>query len=98
MHVFRVGLWLAVTSLILVHAPVQAEWLALEARYLLHPLQTAYVEPGTIHRLFLFGRGSVPNYGSTAQSRSDERNDMQPTGCYWLTVDSGSPTARHSLL
>lgn len=50
MHVFRVGLWLAVTSLILVHAPVQAEWLALEARYQLHPLQTAYVEPGTIHR------------------------------------------------
>ena len=50
MHVYRVGLWLVLTSLILVHAPVQAEWIALEARYQLHPLQTAYVDPGTIHR------------------------------------------------
>ena len=50
MHGYRGGLWLVVTSLILLHAPVQAEWIALEARYQLHPLQTAYVDPGTIHR------------------------------------------------
>jgi hypothetical protein len=50
MRVYRVGLWPVVASLILVYAPVQAEWIALEARYQLHPLQTAYVDPGTIHR------------------------------------------------
>ena len=49
MHVCRVGLWLAVVVLPLVYAPVQAEWVALEARYQLHPLQTVYVDPGTIH-------------------------------------------------
>jgi hypothetical protein len=50
MRVYRVGLWLGIASLILVYAPVQAEWIALEARYQLHPLQTAYVDPGAIHR------------------------------------------------
>lgn len=50
MRVYRVGLWQVVTLLILVHAPAHAEWIALEARYQLHPLQTAYVDPGTIRR------------------------------------------------
>jgi hypothetical protein len=50
MHICRVGLWLLVASLVLVFTPVQAEWNALEAQYQLHPLQTAYVERGTIHR------------------------------------------------
>ena len=50
MHAYRFGLWLVVASLILVYAPAHAEWIALEARYQLHPLQTAYIDPGTIHR------------------------------------------------
>lgn len=50
MYGYRIGLWLVVSSLILVEIPVYAEWIALEARYQQHPLQTAYVDPGTIHR------------------------------------------------
>jgi len=50
MHIDRVGLWLVVALLLLLDAPVKAEWIALEARYQLHPLQIAYVDPGSIHR------------------------------------------------
>lgn len=50
MRIDRVCLWLVVASLLLVQAPVRAEWIALEVRYQLHPLQTAYVDPGTIRR------------------------------------------------
>jgi hypothetical protein len=46
----RVGLWLPAAALILVHVPVHAEWIPLESRYQLHPLQTAYVDPETVHR------------------------------------------------
>lgn len=48
----RLGLWLLLASVILVHPPDQAgaEWLALESRYQSHPLQTAYIDPDTIHR------------------------------------------------
>jgi hypothetical protein len=50
MHVDRVRRWLIVASLILFHAPVQAEWISLEPQYQLHPLQTAYIDPGTTRR------------------------------------------------
>lgn len=50
MHGYRVGLWLFVASLIVVPAPVQAEWIAIEARYQLHPLRMAYIDRSTVHR------------------------------------------------
>src|SRR5690242_10133362 len=41
---------LVVTALILIHASAQAEWIALEPRYQLHPLQIAYVDPCSMER------------------------------------------------
>ncbi|NGZ11516.1 MAG: hypothetical protein CV088_19450 [Nitrospira sp. LK70] len=45
-----VGQWILFTVLILTAGPVQAEWVALEARYQTHPLQTAYIDPATFER------------------------------------------------
>lgn len=50
MFTHLVGLWLLFTSLLLIHEPVWAEWVALDARYQSHPLQTAYIDPATIRR------------------------------------------------
>lgn len=50
MLTYRVGLWSLFIVLILTHEPVQAEWVAIDARYQSHPLQTAYIDPDTIHR------------------------------------------------
>ncbi|MDF0675003.1 MAG: hypothetical protein P0120_11805 [Nitrospira sp.] len=50
MLAYRVGPWILFTALILAHGPVQAEWVAIEARYQTHPLQTAYINPDTIRR------------------------------------------------
>jgi len=50
MHLYPIGFWLLLTSPILIHGTAQAEWVALEARYQSHPLQTAYINPNTIHR------------------------------------------------
>jgi hypothetical protein len=36
--------------LIPAHGSVLAEWVAIDARYQLHPLQTAYIDPDTIRR------------------------------------------------
>jgi len=41
---------LAITFIIQLEGPVYAEWVALQDRYQSHPLQTAYIDPGTIHR------------------------------------------------
>ena len=46
----RIGLWVLFTVLILAHGPVWAEWVAIDARYQSHPLQTAYIDPDTIRR------------------------------------------------
>ena len=45
-----IGLCLLLTSLALIHEPAWAEWVALDTRYQSHPLQTAYIDPGSIHR------------------------------------------------
>lgn len=50
MLMYRVGLWILFTVLILAHGPVRAEWVAIDARYQSHPLQTAYIDPDTIRR------------------------------------------------
>src|SRR6185437_3614468 len=50
MLMYRVGLWILFTMLILAHGPVRAEWVAIDARYQSHPLQTAYIDPDTIRR------------------------------------------------
>lgn len=50
MPLHRVGLWIFFTALIVAHVPVRAEWVALEARYQSHPLQTIYVDPESIQR------------------------------------------------
>jgi len=47
---YRIGLWILFTVLILAHGSVRAEWVAIDARYQSHPLQTAYIEPGSIRR------------------------------------------------
>ena len=41
---------LAVTFLMLIDSPVQAEWVALRDRYQSHPLQVVYVNASTIRR------------------------------------------------
>lgn len=46
----RVGPWILFTVLIMAHGPVRAEWVAIEAQYQTHPLQTAYVDPDSLHR------------------------------------------------
>lgn len=50
MLMYRIGLWILFTVLILAHGPVRAEWVAIDARYQSHPLQTAYIDPDTIRR------------------------------------------------
>jgi len=50
MLTYRMGLWILLAVLILTHGPVRAEWVAIEARYQSHPLQTAYIDPDTIRR------------------------------------------------
>lgn len=50
MFTHRVGLWIFFVILILAPGPVLAEWVAIDARYQLHPLQTAYIDPDTVHR------------------------------------------------
>ncbi|NGZ03530.1 MAG: hypothetical protein CV090_10820 [Nitrospira sp. WS238] len=47
---YRIGFWLSVGALIMLHGVVWAEWVALEARYQSHPLQTAYIDSSTIRR------------------------------------------------
>jgi hypothetical protein len=44
------GLWLSVISLILVHGPVRAEWLAIDNRYQSPGLQTVYIDPVTLRK------------------------------------------------
>lgn len=44
----KIGLCVLVLSLCVLPGPAWAEWVALDARYQSHPLQTAYVDPGTI--------------------------------------------------
>lgn len=46
----RVSFCLAITFLTQRDGPVSAEWVALEEHFQSHPLQTIYLEPGTIHR------------------------------------------------
>lgn len=48
MHIYRFSLCLAFTFVILADRPVYAEWVALDARHQLHPLQTAYLDPNII--------------------------------------------------
>lgn len=50
MFMRRFSFCLVVTVLVHLDGPVSAEWLALESRYQSYPLQTAYIDPGTIHR------------------------------------------------
>lgn len=50
MLTYRMDLWILLTVLILVHGPVGAEWVAIDARYQSHPLQTAYIDPSSIRR------------------------------------------------
>lgn len=46
----RIVLWLLVLSTLMLHGTTWAEWVALDARYQSHPLQTAYTAPSTIHQ------------------------------------------------
>lgn len=48
----RLGLCILLLPLTMIQATARAdaEWIALEGRYQSHPLQTAYVDPSTIHR------------------------------------------------
>ena len=41
----RLSFALVFIWLIQIEQPVAAEWVALETRYQLHPLQTAYIDP-----------------------------------------------------
>ena len=50
MLMYRLGFWLVLISLILVHGPVRAEWLMIDNRYQSPGLQTVYVDPGSIRR------------------------------------------------
>ncbi|MBS0182766.1 MAG: hypothetical protein JSS39_10220 [Nitrospira sp.] len=50
MFTYRVGSWILLAALFLAHGPVWAEWVAIDARYQSHPLQTAYIDPDTIRR------------------------------------------------
>jgi hypothetical protein len=49
MLVYRVGL-LIFTVMILAYGSVRADWVAIDAPYQSHPLQTAYIDPDTIRR------------------------------------------------
>jgi hypothetical protein len=42
--------WLLAIFLILSSTPLYAEWVALDAQYQLHPLQTVYIDAATRHR------------------------------------------------
>jgi len=50
MPMYRFSFCLAFTFLIQVDRPAHAEWVALDAQYQSHPLQTAYIDPDTIRR------------------------------------------------
>ena len=50
MRMDRFGLWLFLISLILVHEPVRAEWLAIDNRYQSPGLQTVYIDPDTLRK------------------------------------------------
>lgn len=44
----KIGLCVLALSLCVLPGSAWAEWVALDARYQSHPLQTAYIDPGTI--------------------------------------------------
>lgn len=46
----RLSLCLAIILMIQIDCSVYAEWVGLEGRYQSHPLQTVYIDPGTVHR------------------------------------------------
>lgn len=48
MLIYRLGLWFFLISLILIHRRAHAEWVAIDARYQSHPLQTAYIDPKSV--------------------------------------------------
>ena len=50
MRIYLFGFCLALIGLMPIHRTALAEWVALESRYQSHPLQTAYLDPDTIHR------------------------------------------------
>jgi len=50
MRVCLLGFCLALTVPVLTHGTTQAEWVALDAHYQSHPLQTVYIDPSTIHQ------------------------------------------------
>jgi len=50
MLTYRVGLAIMFAVLILAHGPARAEWVAIDLQYQSHPLQTAYIDPDSIHR------------------------------------------------
>ena len=47
---YRIGFCLLVVSLLMLPEVGWAEWVALDARYQSHPLQTAYIDSSTIRR------------------------------------------------
>lgn len=47
---YRIGFFILAVSLIILHGVVRAEWVAFEARYQSHPLQTAYIDSSTIRQ------------------------------------------------
>jgi hypothetical protein len=50
MLISRLSVFLVFIGLLFIERPVWAEWVALEAQYQSHPLQTVYIDPGAIHR------------------------------------------------
>ncbi|NJL15799.1 MAG: hypothetical protein HC938_00020 [Nitrospira sp.] len=46
----KTGLCLLVASLGMLYGVAGAEWVAIDARFQSHPLQTAYIDPSTIRR------------------------------------------------
>ena len=46
----KTGLCLLVASLGMLYGVAWAEWVAIDARFQSHPLQTAYIDPSTIRR------------------------------------------------
>lgn len=50
MRRYHIGLWILLAVLSLTSGQARAEWVALDARYQSHPLQTTYIDPGTTRR------------------------------------------------
>ncbi len=50
MFIYWVSFCLTATILLHMDGPVFAEWVALHDQYQSHPLQTAYIDPATVHR------------------------------------------------